>query len=99
VKIAFVKDNTIEHLWLENIDLQGAKPAGTIATTPRRRDLRIHQRVEFDPSHLSDWMYVEDGKRVGGFTTDILHRRMTNAERSKRDAETLYSVTLDREWP
>ena len=76
VKIAFVKEGVVEHLWLASLNLNGAKPTGIIASPPRRHDLKLNQQVEFDPSQLCDWMYVEDGELVGGFTTRLLHRRM-----------------------
>ncbi len=90
VKIAFVRENTIEHFWLGHLDLSGTNPTGVIVSTAQQRDPKFDQRVEFNPSHLSDWMYIEDGKLVGGFTTRILHRRMTAGEKPKLDAELAY---------
>ena len=30
------------------------------------------QRVEFQPSYISDWMYIENGYLVGGYTTRVI---------------------------
>ena len=92
VKVAFLKDGTVEHIWLANLDLSSAKPTGTIANAPQRADLRLEQRVEIDLNYLSDWMYVEDGKLVGGFTTRLLRKRMTRDERIKADANSSYRI-------
>jgi uncharacterized protein YegJ (DUF2314 family) len=90
VKIAFVKGSDVEHIWLADLDLAGAKPTGVIADTPIRKDLRFKQRVEIDFTYLSDWMYIEDGKLVGGFTTRLLRNRMSSEERKKLDAMSAY---------
>jgi uncharacterized protein YegJ (DUF2314 family) len=92
VRIAFVKDNRVEHTWLANLNLHEAKPTGVIANSPPRKDLSLEQRIEFDFTYLSDWMYVEDGKLVGGFTIRLLRERMTPEERAKADAESSYRM-------
>ena len=91
VKIAFLKDGEVEHLWLRSLDLTGAKPTGIIASAPRRHDLRLNQQVEFDPRHLCDWMYVEDGELMGGFSLRILHRRMLAGGQAKADVKSRYN--------
>lgn len=92
VKIAFVKGDSVEHLWLADLDLGAAKPTGVIANPPLRKDLKFKQRVEIDFTYLSDWMYVEDGKLVGGFTTQLFRKRMTPGERQKADSESPYRI-------
>jgi uncharacterized protein YegJ (DUF2314 family) len=92
VKVAFLKDDIVEHIWLANLEFNGAKPTGTIAHPPRRKDLKLEQRVEIDLNYLSDWMYVEDGKLVGGFTTRLLRKRMTPEERTRANAESSYRI-------
>ncbi len=44
----------------------GSKPSGVVAIEPKLPSLKFMQRVGFEPSHVSDWMYVEDGYLVGG---------------------------------
>ena len=92
VKIAFVKDGDVEHLWLADLNLAGARPTGVIANPPLRKDLKFKQRVEIDFTFLSDWMYVDEGKLVGGFTTRLLRRRMTSEERTKADSESPFRI-------
>ena len=90
VKVAFVKGSEVEHIWLADLVLGGTKPTGVIANPPIRKDLKFKQRVEIDFTYLSDWMYVDDGKIVGGFTTRLLRSRMSPDERKKSDAELPY---------
>jgi hypothetical protein len=44
------------------------------------------QRVPIDFAHVSDWMFVDGGKLVGGFTTRLLRMRMSpeESERERR---------------
>jgi len=51
---------------------------------------RVKQRVEFEPSYISDWMYIDDGYLVGGYTTRVIRDRMTPEEREAHDAEAPY---------
>lgn len=92
VKIAFVKGSDVEHIWLADLELGGAKPTGVIANPPVRKDLKFRQRVEIDFTYLSDWMYVEDGKLVGGFTTRLLRNRMSPEEKKQADADSPYRI-------
>jgi uncharacterized protein YegJ (DUF2314 family) len=92
VKIAFVNGTDVEHIWMADLVWRGGKPTGVIAVPPARRDLKFKQRVEIDFRYLSDWMYVEDGKLVGGSTTRLLRRRMTPEERMKLDAESPFKI-------
>ncbi|WP_414665198.1 YegJ family protein [Horticoccus sp. 23ND18S-11] len=90
VKIAFTKDETVEHIWLADLNLNGPKPSGVIANPPLRKDLKFKQRVEIDFTYLSDWMFIEDGILIGGFTTRLLRKRMTPDERRKNDEASPY---------
>jgi uncharacterized protein YegJ (DUF2314 family) len=92
VKIAFSKANRVEHLWLADLDFHGKTPTGVIADNPIRPDLKFMQRVDIDLSQLSDWMYVEDGKLVGGYTTRLLRKRMNPSERREMDATCGYEI-------
>ena len=75
-----------EHIWLADLDFGGAKPSGVIANAPHLTSLMFMQRVEFEPSYISDWMYVEDGYLVGGYTTCVIRARMTPEERREHDS-------------
>ena len=91
VKIAFVNGEEVEHIWLADLRF-GEKPTGVIASRPLRKDLRFKQRVPTDFRYLSDWMFIDDGKLVGGFTTRLLRKRMTPEEREKSDKESPFRI-------
>jgi uncharacterized protein YegJ (DUF2314 family) len=90
VKVVFDEGEQREHIWLADLDFRGAMPSGVIANEPNLPGLKFMQRVEFEPSYISDWMYVEDGYLVGGHTTRVIREGMTPEERKKHDAGSPY---------
>jgi len=92
LKIAFSKGSAVEHLWIADLDFHGETPMGTVADTPSKVDLKYMQRIPIDVSKLSDWMYLENGKLVGGFTTRLLRKRMSPAQRKEMDVECGYTI-------
>ena len=91
VKVGFTEGDQVEHIWLADLDLSGAKPRGVIANEPELKRLDFKQSVEFDPRYISDWMYIDHGKLVGGYTTRLLRQRMSPEERKQFDASVPYT--------
>jgi uncharacterized protein YegJ (DUF2314 family) len=90
VKVVFDEGKKREHIWLADLDFRGSKPSGVVAVEPNLPSLKFMQRVEFEPSYISDWMYIEDGYLVGGFTTRVIRNRMTPEGRREHDAKAPY---------
>ena len=90
VKVMFVEGEQQEHIWLADLDLRSEKPTGVVGNEPNLPGLKFMQRVEFDPLYISDWMYIEDGYLVGGYTTRVIRDRMTPDERREHDAQAPY---------
>jgi uncharacterized protein YegJ (DUF2314 family) len=65
-------ESAAEHLWLTQLDFSTNPPTGVIATQPYLPGLNRLQRVPFQSHQVSDWMYVEDGRPVGAYTTRLL---------------------------
>jgi uncharacterized protein YegJ (DUF2314 family) len=91
LKVAFTQGDQVEHLWLADLDLSAAKPKGVVASEPQLKKLRFKQTVEFDPAYISDWMYVDHGKLVGGYTIRLLRERMTTEKRKTFDSSVPYT--------
>lgn len=90
VKVVFDEGEQREHIWLADLDFSGKNPSGIVANEPNLSSLKFMQRVEFAPSHISDWMFIEDGYVVGGYTTRVIRSRMTSEERQQFDAKVPY---------
>ena len=63
-----------EHIWLSDLDFKTAPATGVVSNEPGIRSVSYRQRIPFLPDQISDWMYREDGRLVGGFTTRLLLR-------------------------
>jgi uncharacterized protein YegJ (DUF2314 family) len=90
VKVVFDEGEQREHIWLADLDFGGKKPTGVVANAPNLPTLKFMQRIEFDPSYISDWMYIDEGYLVGGFTTRVIRDRMTPKERKDHDTQAPY---------
>ena len=43
------------------------------------------QKVTVEPSKISDWMFVQNGRLVGGYTLRVLRDAMSPSERKEFD--------------
>jgi uncharacterized protein YegJ (DUF2314 family) len=91
VKAAFHDGDEVEHIWLADLDLSSARLRGVVANEPNLRTLRFMETVEFEPTQITDWMYLDHGKLVGGLTTRLIRDRMSPQERAELDANSRYA--------
>ena len=75
LKVAFEDGEQVEHIWLADLDLDSSPPTGMVANETSLPGLQFMNRVTFQVSHVTDWMYLEDDFLVGGFTTRLLQSR------------------------
>jgi uncharacterized protein YegJ (DUF2314 family) len=86
VKMAFVDGENTEHMWLIPVTFDGKVFRGTINNDPEKvKNVKIGQKASVEPDKISDWMYVENRKLVGGFTLRVLRDGMSPAERAEFD--------------
>jgi uncharacterized protein YegJ (DUF2314 family) len=56
-------------MWLTPVSFDGTTFHGTVNNEPEKvKTVRMGQKVTVAPSEISDWMYVENRKLVGGYT-------------------------------
>jgi uncharacterized protein YegJ (DUF2314 family) len=92
VKGKFASGNAVEHIWVADVTFDGKVFRGVIANDPEiLSGLSFKQHVEVQPIQVSDWMFIQDGKLVGGYTLRVLRDRMTEQERRDQDAKIPYS--------
>jgi len=92
VKGKFTSGDNVEHIWVADVAYDGKVFRGVIANEPEKiRGLSFKEPVEVQPTQVSDWMFIQDGKLVGGYTSRVLRDRMTAQERRELDAKIPYS--------
>jgi len=74
IKARFEDDCASEHIWLAELDFTTRPATGVVANEPQIESVSFMERVPFLPDQISDWMYLEHGRLIGGFTTRVLLR-------------------------
>jgi uncharacterized protein YegJ (DUF2314 family) len=90
VKVVFVESGQFEHVWVVDLDFSAQPLRGRVATEPALPGLELGQLVEFAAPQISDWMYIENGRLVGGFTTRVFRDRLNPEQRAAFDKAAPY---------
>ena len=84
IKKPFVEGDKVEHLWLNEASFDGSLFHGKVDNEPVDiKGVRVGQEVTVSPNEISDWMYVQDGRLVGGYTIHAMCQNMSPAEKKQ----------------
>jgi len=84
IKKPFIEGDKVEHLWINEVSFDGKVFHGKIDNEPvDTKAVRLGDPVTVKPEEITDWMYVQDGKLVGGYTICALCRNMSPAEKKQ----------------
>jgi len=74
--------NSHEHIWMAEVKkLEGGRYSGRFANEPvHLPGKHVGDQVEFTDADISDWMFMRNGKIVGGETIRPLLKSMPKAE-------------------
>ena len=93
VKVRITDEDAHEHFWLSDVRYDGSEFSGKIANDPETvKTVEFGQAVTARPAEISDWMYVDHGKLVGGYTLRLLRDRLSPSDRAELDRSVPYSV-------
>jgi uncharacterized protein YegJ (DUF2314 family) len=96
VKARFGTGDEVEHMWIDSLSLHGNYFTGRLANEPvSLGNLKIGDSVQVAVDEISDWMLLEDGVLIGGFTILELRRRMSETERAQFDRSLTFRVAAD----
>jgi uncharacterized protein YegJ (DUF2314 family) len=91
IKGKFNEGKTVEHIWVADLTFSGQAFKGVIANQPESiHSLQFKQPVAVPLPEVSDWMFVQDGKLMGAYTSRVLRNRMTEQQRHELDASLPY---------
>lgn len=86
VKMPVTDGETTEHMWVMPVRFEGGSFSGKINNQPDKiKGVKLGQTVQVAKDEISDWMYVEGRKLVGGFTLRVLRDQMPESERADFD--------------
>jgi len=83
LKVRFaLPDNRVEHIWIVDVKkLTDSSYSGRFANTPEQLvGARIGDVTEFNEADISDWLFMRNGKIVGGETTLVLLKDLPKEE-------------------
>jgi len=84
VKKRFIQGDKVEHLWLQEVSFDGQLFHGKVDNQPVDiKGVRLGNVVSVSPDEISDWMYVQDGRLVGGYTIHAMCQNMSPAEKTR----------------
>lgn len=93
VKMAFTDGASTEYMWLAPVSFDGTNFQGTINNEPEKvKTVKLGQKATVAPAKISDWMYVENRKLVGGQTLRVLRNALSPAERAEFDKGVPFTV-------
>lgn len=82
LKMAFRDAGQIEHMFVDAPKFSEGKFTGRLANTPQWvKGLILGQTVEGTADDVSDWMFAQDGKLVGGYVLKLQLARYSPEER------------------
>jgi uncharacterized protein YegJ (DUF2314 family) len=87
LKGRFEEDGHVEHMWLEDVQITPQGYRGKLGNRPVYiQSIGEGSEVEVTRAKVSDWMAIDAGKLVGGYTVRVQRARMSDAERAQFDA-------------
>ncbi len=93
VKKPFTDGGQTEHFWLSEVSYDGKNFHGVVANEPNDvKNVELGQNVEVSPAEISDWMYIDNGKLVGGTTLRVLRDSLSPAERADFDKHVPFKI-------
>jgi uncharacterized protein YegJ (DUF2314 family) len=86
VKLPVVDGDQVEHMWLSDVRYADGRFTGQIANEPLEiSTVALGDDAEVAADQISDWMYVDDGRLMGGYTIRRLRDSMPPDQRHEFD--------------
>jgi uncharacterized protein YegJ (DUF2314 family) len=84
VKVPLRDGGTLNLLWLQHVTCDGPTFTGLLG--PDAAEIPGHsrgERVTIGAREIADWMFVENGRLVGGFTLRAIRERLSGDDRAR----------------
>jgi uncharacterized protein YegJ (DUF2314 family) len=93
IKKAFVDGDKVEHLWIKAVTYDGKNFHGRVDNRPAEvGNVHAGERVTVAPREVDDWMFLKNGKLIGGYTTRVLYARLSPDDKARFDKNADYKV-------
>jgi uncharacterized protein YegJ (DUF2314 family) len=93
LKARFEQDGNVEHMWIDDIEITPEGYRGKLGNHPVDiKSIDVDSDVLVKRENVSDWLAIDDGKLVGGFTLRVQRERMTPEQRADFDLSADYAI-------
>jgi uncharacterized protein YegJ (DUF2314 family) len=93
VKKPFAEGDQVEHIWLSDVRLVGNHFEGQIDNQPRKvQGFKLGQLVSVKPKEISDWLYIDNGKLVGGYTVRAHYNELSPQQKQEFDRDADFKI-------
>jgi uncharacterized protein YegJ (DUF2314 family) len=94
VKKAFTEGNQVEHIWIADVQIIGKHLLqGRVDNQPRKiTGVKLGQVVTVNPKEISDWLYIDNGNLVGGYTVRVHYDELSPKEKAEFDREATFKI-------
>jgi uncharacterized protein YegJ (DUF2314 family) len=94
VKKAFTQGNQVEHIWISDVQIVGNHLLqGKVDNQPRNiTGVKLGQVVTVNPKEISDWLYIDKGNLVGGFTVRVHYNELSPKDKAEFDREANFKI-------
>lgn len=95
LKVRIEEGQNVEHLWLSDLSLDDdGLYYGTVDNAPVTiASLEAGSRLGVGIDAISDWLLVQDGRLIGGYTIRVYRESLSDAERIEFDRG--FGITVD----
>jgi len=88
LKARFQEGEAVEHIWLRSISTSYGGFVGSIANNPADLvEVHLGDRVIIPLDRVSDWMAIDHGLLIGGYTIRVLRDRTPPEQRDAFDKD------------
>jgi uncharacterized protein YegJ (DUF2314 family) len=95
IKTPITDGTHTEHMWLQPVTFDGKQYRGTVDNQPEKvTGVKLGSIRSIDPHQVTDWMYIDNGKLVGGYTIRVVREKLGPKERDDFDKNAPF--VLDR---
>ena len=93
IKKGFIDGDKVEHLWIKRVTYDGKNFRGQIDNRPNEvSNVHLGERVTVAPQDVTDWMFLKDGKLIGGYTTRVLYARLSPEDKAEFDKHAEFKI-------
>ena len=92
VKCGVADEGKTRHVWLDDVTFDGKKFHGKLGNRVMDKNAKPGSRVDVMPDGVSDWMYIENGKLIGGYTLRAMRDSLSPQEKKDFDKTLPFKV-------